>query len=82
MRKSIILFVLALTAFSAFSFAQEAVKPAAGTKAAMMKVYACPMDGYVSEKPGKCPSCGMDLAETEMPADEAKSLLEKEEAGQ
>lgn len=23
--------------------------------------YACPMDGYKSDKPGKCPKCGMDL---------------------
>lgn len=23
--------------------------------------YVCPMDGYTSNKPGKCPKCGMDL---------------------
>gem|GEM_PF-2694199 len=27
------------------------------------KTYACPMDGYTSDKPGKCPNCGMDLVE-------------------
>ncbi len=25
--------------------------------------YVCPMDGYTSDKPGKCPNCGMDLVE-------------------
>ncbi|HET9869596.1 MAG TPA: heavy metal-binding domain-containing protein [bacterium] len=31
--------------------------------AKVAKVYACPMDGYTSNKPGKCPQCGMDLME-------------------
>ena len=31
------------------------------------KLYTCPMDSHadvVSDKPGKCPKCGMDLVET------------------
>ncbi len=27
------------------------------------KTYFCSMDGYTSDKPGKCPKCGMDLTE-------------------
>ncbi len=27
------------------------------------KTYVCSMDGYTSDKPGKCPKCGMDLEE-------------------
>ncbi len=26
-----------------------------------VKMYVCPMDGYASDKPGKCPKCGMTL---------------------
>lgn len=28
-----------------------------------LHTYICPMDGYISDKPGKCPRCGMDLVE-------------------
>ncbi len=31
--------------------------------APMAKTYVCPMDGTTSDKPGKCPKCGMDLVE-------------------
>ncbi len=30
-------------------------------KGPVAATYACPMDGYVSDKPGKCPRCGMEL---------------------
>ena len=30
---------------------------------AVHKTYVCSMDGYTSDKPGKCPKCGMDLVE-------------------
>jgi len=43
-----------------------AAKSAVKKKAKMGKktpkfVYICPMDGTTSDKPGKCPACGMDL---------------------
>ncbi len=31
-------------------------------------VYKCPMDGYTSDKPGKCPNCGMALEKQPAPA--------------
>ncbi len=34
---------------------QKAASPA--------KTYYCEMDGFTSDKPGKCPKCGMDLVE-------------------
>lgn len=43
----------------------------------MVKMYVCPMDGYTSDKPGKCPLCGMNLKEKEMTAADAQSALDK-----
>lgn len=39
------------------------VKPAPASAAAESgkTTYVCPMDGYTSDKPGKCPKCGMKL---------------------
>ncbi|MDA8244211.1 MAG: heavy metal-binding domain-containing protein [Elusimicrobia bacterium] len=34
-----------------------------GKKAAQETVYVCPMGHYQSDKPGKCPKCGMKLVE-------------------
>lgn len=42
---------------------KKAKKKAAKKVAPMAKTYVCPMDGYTSDKPGKCPKCGMDLVE-------------------
>ena len=64
--------------FVPFALAQEAHTHA--QEAAVTKVYRCPMDGYTSEKPGKCALCGMDLLETEVTTQEAeaiKTALEK-----
>jgi hypothetical protein len=41
-------------------------------KMEMVKLYTCPMDKVTSTQPGKCPKCGMDMAEfnpTNKPAD-------------
>lgn len=44
--------------------AKKAKKKVADKKMApMAKTYICTMDGYTSDKPGKCPKCGMDLVE-------------------
>lgn len=53
-----------------------AVSPASSADQ-KVKMYVCPMDGYASDKPGKCPLCGMDLAENEMTAAEAEAVMEK-----
>ena len=46
----------------AFSFAKKpAVSQNAGTVSG--KKYGCSMGCYFSDKPGKCPKCGMDLME-------------------
>ena len=38
-------------------------KAAAKNRAPMAKTYICTMDGTTSDKPGKCPKCGMDMVE-------------------
>jgi hypothetical protein len=43
--------------------AKKTKKKAAKMAAPMAKTYVCPMDGSTSDKPGKCPKCGMDLVE-------------------
>lgn len=42
-----------------------------------VKMYQCSMEGYTSDKPGKCPFCDMDLEEKEMTVDEAKAALDQ-----
>ena len=32
-------------------------------KAEVVKLYTCPMDNVICTKPGKCPKCGMEMAE-------------------
>jgi multidrug efflux pump subunit AcrA (membrane-fusion protein) len=44
---------------SAFQHDHAAEKPP--EKPAAKGEYVCPMDGYKSDKPGKCPKCGMEL---------------------
>lgn len=50
-----------IQAASAREHAGPAAWPAAASK--LSKRYVCPMDGYQSDKPGKCPKCGMELKE-------------------
>lgn len=38
-----------------------AIAPAPGATPAAAEVWACPMGHFTSDKPGKCPTCGMDL---------------------
>jgi len=49
----------------AISTGKHKVKKATGHKTVVpaAKTYVCPMDGTTSDKPGKCPKCGMDLIE-------------------
>jgi rubrerythrin len=43
--------------------AKKSKKKAAPKASTAAKTYICTMDGYTSDKPGKCPKCGMDLVE-------------------
>ena len=62
------LLMAALTIFSVSVFAQadqKAKTPMKKGKPAATVQYTCPMDkDVVSNKPGKCPKCGMDLVKS------------------
>lgn len=61
--------LLFITAASVGVFAQTSKSKIPKTDTTVKKVYTCPMDpDVVSNKPGKCPKCGMDLVEKKMPA--------------
>lgn len=52
------------------------------SKKAAKEIWVCPMDGYTSNKPGKCPQCGMDLEKVEptpVKKDESKPSAQAEE---
>ena len=72
--KKTALLLLAVLLSGASVFAQAPVKPAKQdtTKAKMQKMakvqYTCKMHPEIlSDKPGKCPICGMDLVKKEAP---------------
>ncbi len=71
----VISFALMITTSTSVSvFAQTAKSKVPKTDTAVKKVYSCPMDPeVVSNKPGKCPKCGMDLVEKKMPAKKKES---------
>ncbi len=50
-------------AVSSTPVAKHKVKKTKKKAVVIAKKYVCPMDGYTSDKPGKCPNCGMDLVE-------------------
>lgn len=77
MKKLMSFLILAAIVISPVAFAEDMAKSMPmQDHSQMMKVHQCSMDGYTSEKAGKCPKCGMDLEEKELPADEAKAALE------
>jgi hypothetical protein len=65
MKKILSLFVILLLASSpsVFAFAKKP-EPAPSSVAAGPK-FACPMFCVLTEKPGKCPKCGMEMSEVE-----------------
>jgi hypothetical protein len=68
--------VLGIMAFAVTGHAAgEHDHAAHATMGDMKTVYACPMDGYTSEKPGDCALCGMSLEKKEMTASDAKVAL-------
>jgi Heavy metal binding domain len=63
MKKLIILLIL-VAGTTVVSYAQSTKSKMPKTDTAIKKVYTCPMHPEViSDKPGKCPKCGMDLVE-------------------
>lgn len=53
-----------------------------GKNADMKEVYTCPMHPEVqSDKPGKCPKCGMTLDKKAMPMTHGQGSMEMKEAG-
>ena len=66
MKKLVALFVMSLV-LGPVAYAVEAVQtetvPAAAEATTPAKKYFCPMDGFESDKPGKCEKCGMDLVQ-------------------
>ena len=71
MKKFLALLLVAVLV-SPMAYAQLAAEESASTtgtaseEVTPAKKYFCPMDGFMSDKPGKCEKCGMDLVE--MPA--------------
>lgn len=63
MKKLLLLAIACLTMYVAFSQDKKAPKAKTDT-GAVNKIYTCPMHPAVlSNKPGKCPQCGMALIE-------------------
>ncbi len=71
----VIAFALMITTAPSVSvLGQTARSKMPKTDTAIKRVYTCPMDpDVVSNKPGKCPKCGMDLVEKKMPAKKKES---------
>jgi len=69
------LLIAALTIVSVSLHAQTTPKPKETAKATTVVYYTCPMHtNYRSDKPGKCPICGMTLVKKEgMPMDSTTS---------
>lgn len=62
MKKLILLF--AMSTLTAGAFAQTGKSKPPKTDSTEKKIYTCTMHPEViSDKPGKCPKCGMDLVE-------------------
>ena len=70
MKKNIALIILTIVMFLAYSCSSGSPKTGNKVLPAQEKVqvyYTCPMHPEVSsDKPGKCPKCGMDLVKEEI----------------
>ena len=61
-KKLFVPFTLTLVIISTSAFSQEKAGKKDTTQHATLYSYACPKHpNFISEKPGKCPQCGMDL---------------------
>ncbi len=89
MKKISLVVFLSVFYFASFAFAEGMsdhqhgmAGNAQATDMEMTKVYVCPMDQYTSDKPGRCPSCGMNLEEKEMLPPGAKAAVERSKKAQ
>ena len=76
MKKLLVVVAVALL-FTPVAYAEQALQagaePVAQETAQVAEKYFCPMDGFESDKPGKCEKCGMDLVEKVATTEEAAS---------
>ncbi|HEX4373047.1 MAG TPA: heavy metal-binding domain-containing protein [Puia sp.] len=62
--KKLIIVLIMVTSTTVVSFAQSSKTKMPKTDTVVKKVYTCTMHPEViSDKPGKCPKCGMELVE-------------------
>jgi len=71
--KNLFIYLLFLSFASVFAGCDALKdKMANGTQTTAAAMYTCPMpeDSVFSDKPGKCPKCGMDLVKMDQPMDQ------------
>ncbi|GAC1437912.1 MAG: hypothetical protein NVSMB63_00560 [Sediminibacterium sp.] len=69
MKKVIIVLIAVIMGFTTFAQAGKEKMPAGKMASAAKATYTCPMHpDVVSDKPGKCPKCGMALVQKKMEA--------------
>lgn len=74
MKKLIILLIL-IAGTTVASYSQSNTSKMPKTDTVIKKVYTCPMHPEVtSDKPGKCPKCGMELVEKKTATKKKESL--------
>ena len=67
MKKLIVLLILITVSFAGFAQTGNSKMPVAKSDTAQQPKYTCPMHPEVmSDKPGKCPKCGMDLVKAKI----------------
>jgi len=72
MKKLLILFIVLEGTLTTFAQTAKDTLPKGKTDTTMKTVYTCPMHPDVtSDKPGKCPKCGMTLVAKKVKADKA-----------
>jgi hypothetical protein len=78
MKKLIVFFIVSILGVSVLStsaFAQTGKSKISKTDTVAKKWYTCTMHPEViSDKPGKCPKCGMELVEKKMPAKKKENM--------
>ncbi len=84
MKKFVVVFLVSLF-FASIAYAADSATSTSGwptpvqtaAKNLGAKKYFCPMDGFVSDKPGKCKKCGMELIEEEVHTSTTATVVPK-----